>query len=94
MLCLVARREGRIGRLRGFASSCLGVRQIREYLNLAIVTGFCLWSLVTYLQRNNPNVPNIAGKLAEPSQRELGTARRFWRAALTVRSGRGTKRNA
>ena len=58
----------------------------QEYLqhNLAIVTGFCLWSLVTYLQRNNPNVPNIAGKLAEPGQRELGAARRFWRAALAV----------
>src|SRR5690606_30606561 len=58
----------------------------RAYLqnNLAIVTGFCLWSLVTYLQRNNPNVPNIAGKLAEPGQRELGMARRFWRAALAV----------
>ncbi len=58
----------------------------RAYLqsNLAIVTGFCLWSLVTYLQRNNPNVPNIAGKLAEPGQRELGVARRFWRAALAV----------
>ncbi len=58
----------------------------QEYLqhNLAIVTGFCLWSLVTYLQRNNPNVPNIAGKLAEPGQRELGTARRFWRTVLAV----------
>jgi len=38
--------------------------------NLAIVTGLCLWNLVTYLQRNNPNVPNIAGKLAEPGQRD------------------------
>ena len=52
--------------------------------NLAIVTGFCLWNLVTYLQRNNPNVPNIAGKLAEPGQRDLGAARRFWRTALAV----------
>ncbi len=58
----------------------------RAYLqsNLAIVTGFCLWSLVTYLQRNNPNVPTIAGKLAEPGQRDLGPARRFWRTALAV----------
>ncbi|MCB0050473.1 MAG: hypothetical protein M9936_10195 [Caldilinea sp.] len=36
--------------------------------NLAIVTGLCRWNLVTYLPRNNPNVPNIAGKLAEPGQ--------------------------
>ena len=48
------------------------------------MTGFCLWNLVTYLQRNNPNVPNIAGKLAEPGQRDLGAARRFWRTALAV----------
>jgi len=39
--------------------------------NLAIVTGFCLWSLVTSLPRNNPTV---AGKLAEPGPRELGAA--------------------
>ena len=36
--------------------------------NLAIVTGLCRWTLVTYLQRNNPTVPTVAGKLAEPGQ--------------------------
>ena len=36
--------------------------------NLAIVTGFCRWSLVTSLPRNNPTVPTVAGKLAEPGQ--------------------------
>ncbi len=51
-----------------------------DYLqhNLAIVTGYCLWHLTTYLQRNNPNAPNIAGKLAAPGQRKLSNARRFW----------------
>ncbi len=56
-----------------------------EYLesNLAIVTGYCLWHLTRYLQKNNPNVPNIPGKLIEPSQRNLRNARRFWNLALT-----------
>ena len=72
-----------------FVENCRGIElhpRWIEYLhaNLTIVTGFCLWSLVTYLQRNNPNVPNIAGKLAEPGQRDLSAARRFWRTALAV----------
>jgi len=39
-----------------------------EYLNhhLTILTGFCLWHLVNYIQKNNPNVPNIPSKLFEP----------------------------
>ena len=51
-----------------------------DYLqrNLAIVTGYARWHLTTYLQRNNPNAPNIAGKLAAPGQRVLRDARRFW----------------
>ena len=36
------------------------------------------------LQRNNPNVPNIAGKLAEPEWRDLSGGG-FWRTALAVR---------
>ena len=56
-----------------------------EYLqtHAAIVTGFCLWHLLNYLQRNNPNIPNIAGKLFEPEQRDLSTCRRYWRQAFT-----------
>ncbi len=51
-----------------------------EYLHdhLKIVRGFCLWHLVKYVQRNNPNVPNIAAKLFEPGQRDLRLARVFW----------------
>jgi hypothetical protein len=51
-----------------------------EYLrqHLAILTGFCMWNLVGYLQKNNPNVPNIPNKLIEPSQRDLKRAREFW----------------
>src|SRR5262249_26776775 len=51
-----------------------------EYLqkHLRILTGFCLWHLLQYLQKNNPNVPNIARKIFEPKQRELKQARIFW----------------
>lgn len=50
--------------------------------HLAILTGFCLWHLVNYLQRNNPNVPGIAAKLFEPQARDLTLARKFWTLAL------------
>jgi hypothetical protein len=55
-----------------------------DYLrtNLHIVTGYCLWHLTNYLQKNNPNVPNIVGKLAEPGQRNLRNARTFWQVAM------------
>lgn len=51
-----------------------------EYLNrhLPILTGFCLWHLVNYVQKNNPNVPNIPNKLFEPLQRDLKRAKAFW----------------
>ena len=55
-----------------------------EYLkqHLSILTGFCMWHLVGYLQKNNPNVPNIPNKLIEPSLRDLKRAREFWGIAF------------
>lgn len=55
-----------------------------EYLkrHLSILTGFCLWNLIGYIQKNNPNVPNISSKLIEPSQRDLKLAREFWKVAF------------
>ncbi|MCS6772552.1 MAG: hypothetical protein NZ693_00345 [Thermoflexales bacterium] len=50
--------------------------------HLAILEGFCLWHLVNYLQRNNPNVPNVANKLFEPQERDLSLAREFWTVAI------------
>jgi len=41
-----------------------------------------LWRLIYYLQRNNPNVPNIAYKLFEPQTRDLRIARNFWSFVL------------
>lgn len=53
--------------------------------HLAILTGFCLWHLVNYLQRNNPNVPGIAAKLFELQARDLTLARQFWNLTLKQR---------
>ncbi len=55
-----------------------------EYLkqHLSILTGFCMWNLVGYIQKNNPNVPNIPNKLIEPTQRDLKRAREFWGIAF------------
>jgi hypothetical protein len=52
--------------------------------HLAILAGFSLWHLLTYLQRNNPNVPNVAGKLFEPDKRNLTKARQFWQLAMPL----------
>lgn len=51
-----------------------------EYMerHVSVLEGFCLWHLLTYVQKNNPNVPNIAHKLFEPQQRNLREARQFW----------------
>jgi hypothetical protein len=56
-----------------------------EYLqqHLAILTDFCLWNLLNYLQKNNPNIPNIAAKLFAPTQRDLHLAREFWNLVLS-----------
>jgi len=55
-----------------------------EYLkqHISILSGFCMWNLVGYIQKNNPNVPNIPNKLIEPSQRDLKQAREFWGIAF------------
>ncbi len=51
-----------------------------EYLKKhnKILMDFCLWNLLSYLQKNNPTVPNIAGKLFAPQTRNLTRARKFW----------------
>lgn len=57
-----------------------------DYLQeqLAIVTGFCLWHLHNYLQKHNPNVPNIATKLFQPEERDLRESRLFWQDVFKV----------
>ncbi len=55
-----------------------------EYLqqHLSILTDFCLWHLLNYLQKNNPNIPNLATKLFAPVQRDLRLAREFWNLVI------------
>lgn len=50
--------------------------------HISILTGFCLWHLINYLQKNNPNTPNIASKLFEPQRRDLRNAKSFWKTFL------------
>lgn len=51
-------------------------------LHLTILKDYCLWNLLNYLQKHNPNVPNIAGKLFLPKSRNLENARKYWRHVL------------
>jgi len=73
-----------------------------EYMNrnLKILTDFCMWNLVTYVQKNNPNVPNIPNKLFKPEQRDLNRARAFWKLVFDkfgkltcIYSGRSMDKN-
>lgn len=48
-----------------------------------ILTSFCKWHLLLYLQKNNPNTPNIPAKLVPPVARDLSRARRFWDFSLS-----------
>lgn len=46
--------------------------------HLRILRDYCLWNLVSYLQKRNPNVPGVVNKLFAPQSRDLKRARDFW----------------
>lgn len=53
----------------------------KEYLfkNYKILLDFSYWNLITFVQSNNLNIPNIADKLVKPIQRKgLGKQRKYW----------------
>ena len=53
----------------------------REFLtlNAAILKDFTFWNLAAFLQKRNPNVPDIPSKLVRPIQRSsLVRQHRFW----------------
>jgi len=50
--------------------------------HIHILRSFTYWHLIQYLRKHNPNVPNIAAKLLPPIQRDLKSARRFWRTYI------------
>ncbi len=52
-----------------------------DYLlaNSGILKSFCYWKLSLYLQKHNPNVPDIPNKLIKPAKRNsLNEQRKFW----------------
>lgn len=49
------------------------------YNHFSIVRGFVLWSLVDYLYKRNPNVPNLPEKLFPPQSRHLKDAYKYWK---------------
>ena len=53
----------------------------RDYLfnSYKILLDFSYWNLITFVQSNNLNIPNIADKLVKPIQRRgLGKQRKYW----------------
>jgi hypothetical protein len=54
--------------------------QWREYfiMHMKILQGFTLWHILSYLRKQNPNVPNIQTKLFPPQKRDFKYASRFW----------------
>lgn len=47
--------------------------------NIKFLREFTLWNLSQFIQRRNPNVPNIISKLERPSERNpLTKQRKFW----------------
>lgn len=46
--------------------------------NFRIIEDFTYWNYVSYLQKNNPNVPNLQEKLFPPQSRNLKDAKLFW----------------
>lgn len=59
----------------------------RYYLfsQVAILKGFCLWKLIQYLQKHNPNTPGISEKLFPPQKRSLKSAWDFWKIVFKER---------
>lgn len=52
-----------------------------EYLteNYAILRDFAFWNLTEFIQKRNPNVPDVPSKLIKPIQRDsLTKQRKFW----------------
>jgi hypothetical protein len=47
--------------------------------NIGIIKSFCYWELANFLQKRNPSVPDITGKLIKPAKRnQLKKQRDFW----------------
>jgi hypothetical protein len=51
--------------------------------NIGILKSFCYWELANFLQKRNPSVPDITGKLIKPAKRnQLKKQREFWNEVI------------
>jgi hypothetical protein len=58
-----------------------------QYLNdnYLILRDFSFWNLAVFLQKRNPNVPDILSKLVKPTQRDsLTKQRHFWDTFINI----------
>ena len=57
--------------------------------NSKILKDFCYWNLSLYLQKRNPNVPDIPNKLIQPATRKALTQQRskFWDIVIKEHGG-------
>jgi hypothetical protein len=60
----------------------------KDYLlkHFTILNGFTYWHLLQYLQKNNPNVPNISEKLTPPETRSLNNAKIYWKTYFEIKN--------
>lgn len=64
--------------------------QWEQYLNdnYAILRDFTFWNLTSFIQKRNPNVPDVPSKLVKPVLREALTKQRhFWNAYIELNNG-------
>lgn len=52
--------------------------------NQEIIKGWLQYHMLIYLQRRNPSVPGIAGKLYPPKERKLERVKKYWKLLLTL----------
>lgn len=51
--------------------------------NYAVLRDYTYWGLTNFVQRRNPNVPNLPAKMQETRQREsMAKQRRFWNTVI------------
>lgn len=58
-----------------------------EYLteNYSILRDFAFWNLTEFIQKRNPNVPDVPSKLIKPIQRDsLSKQRKFWDTYIEI----------
>lgn len=58
------------------------VKYLQE--NYVIVRGWAAWEWLNYMQKRNPNIPNVVNKLFMPQQRDsLAKQTKYWKTILT-----------